>query len=228
MRLAAVGVLLGAVMLVVPVASPGDARTHAVARVIDGDTIALTTGRRVRLVQIDAPELSGGECYSAKARTTLAGLLPAGTPVSLEFDGRLDRVDRYGRLLAYVWRGRANVNVALVSRGAASVWFYEGVRGKYSARLLTAARSARVAKRGLWKACPDTRFDPLRAVETGQAGTGSAGNGGGCDASYPDTCIPSPPPDLDCKDVGRQVRVRPPDPHRLDGDGDGWGCESYG
>jgi micrococcal nuclease len=228
MRLAVVGVLLGAMMLLVPVASSGDLRTHAVARVIDGDTIALTTGRRVRLVQIDAPELSGGECYSAKAKTTLAGLLPAGARVRLEFDGRLDRVDRYGRLLAYVWSGSANVNVTLVSRGTASVWFYESVRGKYSVRLLAAAQTARAAKRGLWKACPGTRLDPARAVDTGGAGGGSSGAGGGCDPSYPDACIPSPPPDLDCAEIGRKVRVVLPDPHRLDGDGDGWGCESYG
>ena len=228
MRLLAVGVLLCAMVLVAPVASPGPTRTYAVSRVVDGDTIALTTGQRVRLVQIDAPELSGSECYSAKAKATLAGILPRGASVRLEFDGRLDRVDRYGRLLAYVWKGQANVNVALVSRGAASVWFYGGVRGKYSARLLAVARTARAAPRGLWKDCPSTRFDPLRAVETGRAATQAPGTGGGCDPSYPDACIPSPPPDLDCKDVGKMVRVRPPDPHRLDGDGDGWGCESYG
>lgn len=48
-----------------------------------------------------------------------------------------------------------------------------------------------------------------------------------CHRSYPDFCIPPPPPDLDCKDVhgDKPFRVRPPDPHRFDRDGDGWGCE---
>jgi uncharacterized protein YraI len=47
-----------------------------------------------------------------------------------------------------------------------------------------------------------------------------------CDLSYPDVCIPSPPPDLDCKDIPyRRFRVLPPDPHRFDGDHDGIGCE---
>lgn len=47
-----------------------------------------------------------------------------------------------------------------------------------------------------------------------------------CDASYPDVCIPAPPPDLDCGDVPyRRFRVLPPDPHRFDGDYDGIGCE---
>lgn len=224
MRFVAAGVLIGVAILVAQAAAGGDARTFAVARVIDGDTIALTTGQRVRLVQIDAPELSGSECYATAAKTALARLLPRGTRVALEFDARLDRVDRYGRLLAYARKGTANVNLTLVQRGAASVWFYEGARGKYASSLLGAARSARTAKRGLWKACPGTRLDPLRAIET-VAAQGSAGK---CDPSYPGVCIPPPPPDLDCADIGRKVAVRPPDPHRLDGDGDGWGCESYG
>jgi micrococcal nuclease len=224
MRLSAAGVLLGVTMLIAQAASGGQVRTYSVARVIDGDTIALTTGQRVRLVQIDAPELSGGECFASGARSELASLLPVRSAVRLEFDPKLDRVDNYGRLLAYVRKGEANVNRVLVARGAASVWFYEGVRGKYASALLSTARTARAARRGLWKACPATRLDPSHAVETGQPATTSSR----CDPSYPDVCIPPPPPDLDCADVGRKVRVAGADPHRLDGDGDGWGCESYG
>ena len=48
-----------------------------------------------------------------------------------------------------------------------------------------------------------------------------------CDPSYPDVCIPSPPPDLDCKDIPhRNFRVVGSDPHRFDRDKDGIGCES--
>jgi len=220
--------LLVALLLAVPVASSRPAATYAVERVIDGDTIVLATGAHVRLVQIDAPELSGSECYGVAAKSVLARLLPVGTRVGLGFDSRLDRVDRYGRTLAYVLKGQENVNLTLVTRGAASVWFYQGVRGRYATRLMRAARSARAAKRGLWKACPATSLDPLHGVDTGAAQSSGGGSAGACDASYPDTCIPSPPPDLDCSDIRRKVRVRPPDPHHLDGDHDGWGCESYG
>src|SRR5215211_3900616 len=156
---AALGVL--AALLAVPAASSGRSASYAVERVIDGDTIVLTTGTHVRLVQIDAPELSSGECYATASRSKLAGLLPPGTRVGLELDPRLDRVDRYGRTLAYVRKGAENVNLTLVARGAASVWFYQGVRGRYAAQLMRAARSARAAKRGLWKACPGTSLDPL-------------------------------------------------------------------
>jgi hypothetical protein len=48
-----------------------------------------------------------------------------------------------------------------------------------------------------------------------------------CDPAYLDFCIPPPPPDLDCPDIGEtDFTVRPPDPHGFDADGDGVGCES--
>jgi micrococcal nuclease len=48
-----------------------------------------------------------------------------------------------------------------------------------------------------------------------------------CDSAYPDFCIPPPPPDLDCGDVGgSNFTVRSPDPHGFDADGDGVGCEA--
>jgi hypothetical protein len=48
-----------------------------------------------------------------------------------------------------------------------------------------------------------------------------------CHPSYPDFCIPPPPPDLDCPDIGRKnFTVRQPDPHRFDQDRNGIGCES--
>src|SRR3954469_1269625 len=124
MRIAAAAVALVA-LLAVPVASSGPQASYAVERVIDGDTIVVSSGAHVRLVQIDAPELSSGECYATAARSTLARLLPVGTRVRLELDPRLDHVDRYGRTLAYVRKGSENVNVTLVARGAASVWFYD-------------------------------------------------------------------------------------------------------
>jgi PKD repeat protein len=48
-----------------------------------------------------------------------------------------------------------------------------------------------------------------------------------CDPSYPDLCIPLPPPDLSCDDItARDFEVVGSDPHELDGDNDGIGCES--
>jgi micrococcal nuclease len=63
--------------------------------------------------------------------------------------------------------------------------------------------------------------------EEGDDNDGGGDDDRGCDLSYPEDCIPSPPPDLDCGDNGvpNNVKVLPPDPHRLDGNKDGVGCE---
>ena len=48
-----------------------------------------------------------------------------------------------------------------------------------------------------------------------------------CDTSYPDVCIPSPPPDLNCGDItDKNFKVVSPDPHGFDREGDGIGCET--
>jgi endonuclease YncB( thermonuclease family) len=170
-----VTVLLGAAACLVAVSAAGpssaatDGQRGVVASVVDGDTLTLGDGRRVRLVQIDAPE-AGGECYSRAARTALVNLAPVASHVVLEADPALDKIDRYGRVLRYVWRGDVNVNLELVRRGAAAPYFYRGQRGKFAAGLLAAAASARAARRGLWGASPKTRLDPNRQVETGTCG----------------------------------------------------------
>jgi micrococcal nuclease len=137
-----------------------------VARIGDGDSLELADGTRVRLVQVDAPELGEGECYGAQATAALRRLLPPTTSIRLEADPRLDDVDRFGRLLRYVHRDGLNVNLELVRRGAASVWFVGGDRGRYADELLDAAEDAQDEGRGLWSACPGTELDPESAVAT--------------------------------------------------------------
>ena len=203
-----------------------------VARVVDGDTIVLTSGARVRLLQIDTPEPGTAECYSRAAGRELRRLLPVGATVTLEPDPPLDLVDRYGRLLRYVHRNGLDVNLELVRRGAATVWFYGGERGRYAGRLLGAASVARKLHKGLWGACPGAVWNPFGPATTGHGSRPAAAvprpvAHGGCDPAYPTVCIPPPPPDLDCADVpDRRFRVLPPDPHRFDGEGDGVGCET--
>ena len=133
-------------------------------RIIDGDTLVLRGGARVRLLQIDAPE-AGGECYAAASARELARLAPPGAGVVLEADPPLDRVDRYGRLLRYIHTNRVNVNIELVRRGAATPWFYGGERGRYAGALLGATSAARSARRGMWGACR-VSWNPYGPVET--------------------------------------------------------------
>jgi endonuclease YncB( thermonuclease family) len=219
-------------------------RGFIVSEVVDGDTINLANGRRVRLVQIDAPELSGRECYANLSRTALQHLLADGSRVRLEFDPRLDRVDRYGRQLAYVFVGRKNVNLAMVRRGAASVWFFNGERGKYADRLLLAARQARAASRGLWRDCSATQLDPLHAVSarkpppppppppppSPESPPPKAVSN--CHPSYEGACLNPDASDYDCAggsgngpEYTGYVTVVGYDEYGLDADGDGGGCE---
>lgn len=137
-----------------------------VARISDGDTLRLTDGRKVRLLQIDAPEVAG-DCYGRQATRALLALTPAGTKIALEADPALDDRDGYGRLLRYVRIGATNVNLVLVERGAAAPYFFRKARGRYADELLSAARSARAARRGFWKACPDAVLNPGLGSVTG-------------------------------------------------------------
>ena len=153
-----IGVLLVVLLLLaVPVTTgamseEGTRAPATVERIIDGDTLVVRGGARVRLVQIDAPE-AGEECFASASTRELVRLTGAGARVELEIDPALDEVDRYGRLLRYVHAGGRNVNLELVRRGAATPWFYGGERGRYAARLLTATSAARAARRGMWGAC---------------------------------------------------------------------------
>ena len=157
---------LFAVSLILVALGCGGARESAtVDRVLDGDTIVLRDGRHVRLVQLDAPETDKNECYARAAKAILARLLPPGTHVEIETDTLLDKKDRFGRTLAYVWKDGANINLELVRAGAAAPWFFHGDQGRYASDFLATAREARERGRGLWSACPGTILVPFASVD---------------------------------------------------------------
>jgi micrococcal nuclease len=158
-----------AVLVAASAATAAPLANYRVSRVVDGDTIELDNGQRVRLVQIDTPEVySGYECYGPQASATAKRLLPPGTRVLLQFEPASDPVDQYGRLLRYVVRARdgLNVNLRLVAVGAAAPWFYDGEIGRYAVTLRALAKQARAKMLGLWGACPRTVYDPYNAVQT--------------------------------------------------------------
>ncbi len=125
----------------------------------------MRSGDRIRLVQIDAPELGEGECYAREALRELERLAPRGTAIELESDSRLDDADRYGRLLRYVHAAAVNVNLELVRRGAATPYFHGGDEGAYADDLLDAVAEARDDRRGMWGRCR-VAWEPDRAVVT--------------------------------------------------------------
>lgn len=211
--------------------SPASAAV-TITKVHDGDTITLSTGEKVRLLQIDSPELSPAECYGDEARGALVGLLNAPGQLTLKSDPKLDKVDRYGRLLRYVYIGKTNINLKLVEIGAAAPYFYRGEKGQFTFQISKAAQKAKAKSLGLWKSCPGTQLTPNKALTTVSAvitGTASASSNSTCDPNYKE-CLPVFPPDLDCTDVKRlglaPVHVIGKDVHKLDRDGDGVGCDS--
>jgi endonuclease YncB( thermonuclease family) len=160
---------LTAAALALPASSSSAPPVYRLARVADGDTLTLGNGRRVRLVQIDTPEVYfGTECYGPPASATTKRLLPPGTRVRLFTEPATDSVDQYRRLLRYVIRVKdgLNVNVQLVRVGAAAPYFYAGRRGRYANLLERLALRARAKKLGLWGACPHTPYDPNHGVQT--------------------------------------------------------------
>jgi micrococcal nuclease len=195
---------------------------HRIVRVVDGDTVEVDGDLTVRLIGVDTPETQhpslGVQCYGREATTFTEELLPAGTEVRLVTD--VERLDRYDRTLAYVYRRGDGlfVNAELVRAGYAQVATFPP-NVAHVEELLDAQRAARDAARGLWQACPDD------ATTSTAPPADATPDSASCDPSYPSTCIPPSPPDLDCDDLdARDIEVRPPDPHRLDGDGDGVGC----
>jgi micrococcal nuclease len=98
-----------------------------VERVVDGDTFDVSPAvegvDRVRLIGVETPEINDPECgeqpLAAQAREFTTTELD-GQEVDLEFDE--DRIDRYGRLLAYVYKDDEMFNERLVREGLAQVY----------------------------------------------------------------------------------------------------------
>jgi micrococcal nuclease len=116
-----------------------------VASLADGDSFRCRDGRRVRLLGIDAPE--NDQPAGAAARASLARLMPPGTAVRLETD--VQPRDRFGRVLAYAWRGERMVNEQQIRAGMAMLLIH-APNVRHAERLRAAQRTARSVEAGLW------------------------------------------------------------------------------
>jgi len=137
-----------------------------VERAVDGDTLKLENGERVRLIGIDTPEMhESDKLYRDSQRTgqdvrTIQELgrrayeftkkLAEGKRVSLEFD--VEKYDKYDRLLAYVYLKKDGtfVNAEIIKQGYASLMTIPP-NAKYADLFLKLYQEARNNKRGLWK-----------------------------------------------------------------------------
>jgi endonuclease YncB( thermonuclease family) len=223
--------LLSLVVVLLFTATPL-AQAETILKITDGDTIQVSTGKKIRLLQIDTPEPMSSECYSSEATAVLTKLI-SGKTVRLESDPASADIDQFGRDLRYIFVGKVNINLKMVELGAAAPLFYKGERGKYWSQLLKAAEKAKKNKVGLWGKCADAKLDPYNSLSSGKSGPASAApkpsDSSQCDPNY-SPCIPISATDLDCPDLYARgissIRVIGVDIHKFDRDRDGIACEA--
>jgi micrococcal nuclease len=124
-----------------------------VLRVVDGDTIELTDGRKVRYIGVDTPELhhptKGVQCFGKEAMEKNKELVE-GKIIKMTKD--VSETDRYKRLLRYIWVNDIFVNEYLAREGyALQATFPPDV--KYAELFRSAAEEARLKNKGLWSMC---------------------------------------------------------------------------
>lgn len=233
----------------VPAGVPAEGDDSSVVRVIDGDTIEVAGGTRVRLIGVDTPETVDPsrpvECFGPEATRYANELMPPGTKVRLVYD--VQRRDSFGRTLAYVYKLSDGlfVNLAIARNGFAQ---QDTVPPNvdHAEEFRVAAASARTAGLGLWNAClapattvttaaPVTAAPTTRATVARLVPTTAAPAAGGCHPSYSGACVPTGFSDVDCAGgsgdgpgyvSAKRFQVVGPDVYRLDSDGDGVACES--
>ncbi len=214
---------------------------YKVTKVIDGDTIDVDINgkaERLRLIGIDTPETVDPrktvECFGKEASNKAKSLLE-NTEVELKQDPTQSERDTYGRLLAYVFlKDGTHFNKLMIEEGYAHEYTYK-IPYNYQEEFKRAQSYARANNKGLWSPSTcngDTASSAsgtpkssttVKSAEPVKSENNTASN---CDPNYT-PCIPKVSYDLDCPDIGRQVRVVGTDVHRFDRDGDGYGCESY-
>lgn len=136
-----------------PPTSPCGPTTGTVARIIDGDTVELGSGERIRYLLIDTPESTNGatDCYGQQAKTFNSDLV-LGKEVTIVYD-EAACTDRFGRALAYVSVGGQEVNTLLVERGYACVLHIPPAGDDRFEEFADLELRARTEGRGMWSAC---------------------------------------------------------------------------
>jgi len=125
--------------------------SYFVKRAIDGDTLLLANGERIRLIGVDTPETkhpSKPVQYFGKEASEFTRREVEGREIRLEYD--VERVDKYGRTLAYVYRipDEFFVNAELIKQGYGHA--YTRFPFKYMEEFRQYEADARKHARGLW------------------------------------------------------------------------------
>ena len=123
-----------------------------VERIIDGDTIELVGGVKIRYLMVNTPETTGGknECYGNNAVTFNTDLV-LGKTVQIDYD--VECTDRFDRTLAYVSVNGQEVNSLLLERGYACLLHIAPNGDDRLAEFKALETSAKQRNAGLWGAC---------------------------------------------------------------------------
>lgn len=141
----------------------GNIKLVTIKKVVDGDTVRSSEGKKIRLIGINAPELEkpekhqAAEMYSQEAYQCLKNLVE-GKKVYVEYDQ--EQKDQYGRELCYLWTEvpqkiskenlcKYNVNAYLLHEGYARTYTFKP-NVKYSSLFHEIEQDAKADKRGIW------------------------------------------------------------------------------
>ncbi|MBI5238445.1 MAG: thermonuclease family protein, partial [Deltaproteobacteria bacterium] len=127
-------------------AAGGSARELYVDEVIDGDTVSVTGGERVRYIGVDTPEAGEPFYKEAKKRN---GLLVRGRKIRLAVCEKEPK-DRYGRTLAWVWADGELVSAVLLREGMGRILIIPPCGIEKAGELKAASTEAMSARRGIW------------------------------------------------------------------------------
>ncbi|OGG41600.1 hypothetical protein A2837_00200 [Candidatus Kaiserbacteria bacterium RIFCSPHIGHO2_01_FULL_46_22] len=198
--------------------------SYEVLKVIDGDTIVVNKNgisETIRMIGVDTPETvhpsKAVQCFGVEASSQTKSWL-VGQSVRLEIDSSQGERDKYGRMLAYVFRADGLfINQELIAKGFAYEYTYN-LPYKYQAEFKAAEEKARTDKQGLW-------------AESACAGDSEVSRVPQNTPTYP-----ADHSDKDCADFATQAAAQSYfeanggsstyNYDRLDSDADGTACES--
>jgi len=135
-------------------------KIYEIKRVLDGDTFEIENNNKtilVRMLGIDTPETIDPrkpiQCFGKEASDKTKELLQ-GNSITLEIDSTQSNLDKYGRILAYVYRANDNlfINQYLLDQGYAREYTY-GLAYKKQKEFKEIQKIAKKDKRGLWEIC---------------------------------------------------------------------------
>ena len=153
-RITTFSILLSTIFLLLFSPSCSHTQSLICTRVVDGDTIILSNGEKVRLIGVDTPETVRPNTpveYYGKEASAFTKKMVEGKPVKLEYDWQ--QRDKYGRLLAYVYLMDGTfLNAEIIKQGYGHA--YTRFPFKYLDEFRQYEKEAREAKRGLWADAP--------------------------------------------------------------------------